>query len=168
MTKSYLIIALSTILASCALQAPRTAPVDDVDSRILVEMAVHARKASESMQRLAAMKMAGSKASPSDFTAPPGMDQPIFFGFNGPIEPAVKKLAEMSGYTYAGILGAKPASPVIIAIDLTTTQTTAFNVLMDLGAQTGSAVDIMVDSDAKKMYIKYPPVVRSGGYPSSR
>lgn len=170
MVKSKLVLALSAAaaalaLAGCASQ-PKVDPAAEADGRVLQELSAHAQRASLSMQRLAAMKGANDSVALPDPANFPGMEKPVTISWSGPIEQLTRKIAEESGYSYLGTIGARPATPVSVAISVV--DTPAIYILMDAGAQIGSAADLVVNPEKKTVLVKYPPVVRSGGYPIAK
>ena len=118
-------------------------------------MATEARK-------MAALRAGQSQTAAVALVAPPGLDVPVSITWTGPIDLLVKKVAELSGYTYDGTLGTKPMAPVNVSISVT--GVTAFDILADAGAQAGTAADIIIRPDTKKLALRYPPTTPNGGY----
>lgn len=159
------VLLLTVLVAGCAFPAKQAVVQPEAETAVLSELAVYAQRASLSMQRMAAMKNANGSGQVANIVAPAGMNTPMFLNWNGPIEGLVKSIAERTGYSYEGVVGVKPATPVIVSVSVTNMP--AFNILVDAGAQAGSAADIVVRPDTKKIFIKFPPVIRSGGYPNA-
>lgn len=149
-------------VSGCAIRLvePVAAPGPDVG--VLEKLASYAQQSNASLQRLIAIQLNRSGAVPVELQAPEGLDKAISIAWTGPIEPLVKKLAEISGYTYEGVIGAKPANAVNVSISVT--NLSVFRVLTDAGVQAGVAADIVIRPGQKQMLIKYPPTTPNGGY----
>lgn len=160
------LVMVSMAVAMAALSGCATPPTPIAspgpDAAILEKLASYAQKSSISMQRLAAIQMDRSGTQTVDLQAPEGLDKPISITWTGPIDTLVKKIAEMSGYAYEGELGSKPVNAVHVSVSVT--NTSAFHVLADIGAQAGVAADIVIRPDQKRLAVKYPPTTPNGGY----
>lgn len=152
--------ALSVLMGGCATTTPPSAP--GADAAVLEKLSDYAQKSSLSMQRLAAIQIDRSGAQPVELKVPKGLEKPISITWTGPIEQLVKKVAEMTNYSYEGVLGGKPANAVHVSVSVT--NMTAFHVLADAGAQAGVAADIIIRPEQRKVAVKYPPVTPNGGY----
>lgn len=165
MFKSKLMIVAAAVavlgLSGCATNVV-PASVQGPDVAVLEKIASYAQQTSISMQRLAAMQIDRSGLAPLELKAPEGLDRPISITWTGPIEQLVKKIAEMTGYTYDGVIGSKQANAVHVSISVT--NMSAFQVLADAGAQAGVAADIVIRPEQKRIAIKYPPTTPNGGY----
>jgi defect-in-organelle-trafficking protein DotD len=157
---------LAAVLAGCATQPTTGVPINGPDVEVLNRIAQHAQQASLSMQRMAALKGAGAGLKIGEDEVPAGLEMPISINWSGPVESLVKKIAEMTGYDYEAPIGSKPATPVLVSVSVNAVP--AFGILADAGAQTGSAADIVIRPDSRKIFVKYPPTVRSGGYVSNQ
>lgn len=155
-------VVATSLLAGCASPPPVVAPINP-DAEVMAKIAASADRASLSMQRLAALRGSAQGMKLVEAQTPPGLDVLIKdLSWSGPIAGLVKKVADLSGYAYADAQGMMPSSTVNVSIAVSSA--TAFNILSDAGAQAGSAADIVIQPDAKRIFLKYPPVVRSGGY----
>ena len=141
-------------------------PAPGPDVTVLEKLAMYAQQSNAAMQRLMAIQMSRSRAVPVELQTPVGLDKPISISWTGPIEQLVKKVAEVSGYTYEDVVGAKPANAVHVSISVT--NATVFQVLTDAGAQAGVAADIVIRPGQKQMLIKYPPTTPNGGYVAAK
>lgn len=160
LARALAVSAVLTLLAGCA-HKPAETPASP-DAEILKKIAQHAERASYSMQRLAALRGANGGLQVADMVAPAGLEMPISINWSGPVDSLVRKIAEVTGYEYEGVIGSKPVTPVLVTVAVTNTP--AFNVLADAGAQAGSAADIIVRPETRKILVKYPPVLRNGGF----
>lgn len=163
--KLLLAVAAAASLAGCAHQTQAPAP-ESADVSVLKKLDEYAERSSLTMQRLAALQIDRSGLAPVELKAPAGLDVPVSITWTGPVEQLVKKVAEMTGYTYEGVLGRKPATPVNVSISVT--NMSAFQVLADAGAQAGIGADIVIRPDLKKLAVKYPQTTPNGGYGQSK
>lgn len=161
-----LTIIAAALTAGCATNpAPVGTPVNP-DADVMAKIAASADRASLSMQRLTAIRAANSHAKVESFQVPPGLETPISITWAGPVDALVAKVAELSGYTFAGFKGKKPVAPIVVSVAVTSMS--AFNILADAGAQAGSAADIVINPDEKTISVQYAPVTQSGGYPGAQ
>ena len=156
-------IAASVVMTGCATKPP--AEVGEQikpDAEVLAKIAESATRASKSMERLAAIRSTTSGLKIADRVAPEGLDVPITINWAGPIDGLAKKLAELTGYKYEGTEGSVPSMPILVSVAVT--ETSAFQILANAGAQAGSAADIVIRPSTKSIMIKYAPATQSGGY----
>lgn len=154
-------IAAAALAAGCATPEPTGTPVDP-NADVRAKIAASADRVSLSMQRLAAMRSATYGVKVVDFKTPVGLETEISINWAGPIDGLARKISELTGYTFDGTLGPVPTTPVIVSVSAT--DTSAFSILADAGAQAGTAADIIVQPETKRIIVKYPPVTRTGGY----
>ncbi len=156
------VLAIASV-AACATKpvAPAAGPEIEIRNRI----AGYAQKSSEAMQRLAALRGSNGGVQSVELEIPAGLDKPMSITWTGPVDLLVKRVAEFTGYTYDGVIGQKPATPVVVSVAVT--NTAAFRVLVDASAQSGSAAEIVVRPDSRKLLVKYPAVTQSGGFVSA-
>jgi outer membrane murein-binding lipoprotein Lpp len=159
------VVVAALLLSGCATEPLPVAPPSD--SPVMVELAAHARKASEAVQRLATIQGQAANVQYADIDVPAGLEKPITVGngrsWSGELDALVRYVARESGYSFDGIIGARPATPVIVTVSAISTP--AIDVLNNAGAQAGSAADIIVRPSSKTILVKYPPIVRSGPEP---
>jgi hypothetical protein len=79
--------------------------------------------------------------------------QPISFQWIGPIEPAVRLLADRLGYHYR-VLGTSPAPAPVVRIDAD--KKPFFMVLEELGWQVGDRVEISLSEPEREIVLTYP------------
>lgn len=147
------------LLAGCV--TPPT-PATAHDAEVMAKLAAYSERASNSMARLAAIRSASAGVTVAPGVVPAGLEVPVSVSWSGPVDQLVQQIADVAGYEYGGTLGSIK-TPVLVSMAVTSH--TAFNVLSDAAAQAGSAADIVVHPDTKKIFVKYPPAMRSGGYP---
>ena len=162
MSKKLTLIAAAALasltLAGCATQ-DKAPPAPDAE--VMAKLATYAERASISMQRLASLRGANAGVRIELGKVPAGLELPVTLNWAGPVDQLAMKIAELTGYQFGGVLGSTK-TPVLVSMAVINQP--AFNVLADAGAQVGSAADIVVHPDTKKIFVKYAPVTRSGGY----
>lgn len=149
-----------TALYGCA--TPVSPVTEAPDAEVMAMLATYADRASIANQRLASIRSGTAGIKIENVEVPEGLEVPISITWSGPVDQMVKKVAELTGYEYGGSLG-NSKTPVLVSV--TVANMPAFNVLADAGAQAGAAVDIVVHPNTKKIFVKYPPASRTGGYP---
>lgn len=156
-------VAASAVMVGCATTQP-VAVGDKIkpDAEVLAKIAESAARSSKSMERLAALRSTTSGLVISDRVAPEGLDVPITINWAGPIDGLVRTLSNLTGYKYEGTEGSVPTMPILVSVSVT--ETSAFNVLANAGAQAGSAADIVIRPSTKSIMVKYAPATQSGGY----
>ena len=159
--KLLLTVVAAAALSGCATQKPAPAP-ESADAAVIQKLNEYAERSSMTMQRLASLQIDRAGGKTVELKAPEGLDVPVSITWTGPVEQLVKKIAEITGYTYEGVLGSKPAAPVNVSISVS--KMSAFQVLADAGAQAGVGADIVIRPDLKKLAVKYPPTTPTGGY----
>jgi len=87
--------------------------------------------------------------------APLHLQSPVSVNWTGPVEPLADAVADRVGYRFA-TLGAAPAIPIVVSIDVTAKP--AIEVFRDMGLQMGRRADIRVDSSRGLVEIQYAPV----------
>ena len=159
-TKLLASVSMMIAMAGCATAPPAYEPSEEAE--ILSKIATHAHIAIDAQTRLATMKNGGS-SYPNDPTSDDGIDAPISINWTGPIDKLAEKVAEMTGYQYAGTVGSKPPMPVIVTISALGSK--GSDVLLDANFQAGSAAEIKVSKETNKITVQFPPTTKSGGYP---
>lgn len=154
------------LLAGCATQKPEgQTPAPGVDAKVQQTLANAAARSSEAMLTLAKTRSATHGITYSDdFKVPDELRTPITINWSGPLDELVHKVADLTGYQYEAAVGSRPNTTVLVHIAVTDLE--AHKVLANAGQQAGSAADIVVNPDSKKLYVKYPPNTRNGGYAS--
>lgn len=152
------LVAMALLSGCVAPPPPGPAP----DAEVMAKLASYSERASISMQRLASLKVSNAVTVIQRTPAPPGLEVPVSITWSGPVDQLVQKISELTGYQYGGVLG-NSKTPVLVSMAVV--DHTAFTVLADAAAQIGSAADIVIHPDTKKMFVKYPPATGTGGYP---
>lgn len=159
-----LIVAACVIatISGCMTVPVAIAPIDNPDADLMSKIAASAERVSLAMQRLSMIRGGGQAEASQDYKVPAGLEKTMSINWAGPIDGLARKVAQMSGYTYDEPLGPIPNTPVIVSMAVT--GQSMFNILSDAGGQAGSAADIVVRPESRRITVKYPPVTRSGGY----
>ena len=153
--------ALTGLLAGCM----TTPPADtSKETELLERIATYAERSSQSMQRLSALKAGHGGVQVVEVGTPAGMEVPVSINWSGPIDALVKKIGEMTGYAYTEPVGTRPATPVLVNVAVT--NMSAFEILRDISAQAGSAAEVVVQPDSRRVFVRYAPSTRTGGYVS--
>lgn len=152
-------------LAGCQTAPPQQMPLaPQADADVTAKLAQTAVQASESMQRLAQMRVNGRSMQPTDTPAiPPGLEVPVSIEWVGPLNGLVEKIAGMTGYKFSGELGNRPAIPVVVSVKQV--DRTAWFLIENADSQAHPAANIIVRPDSRELLVQYPPTIRSGGYP---
>lgn len=139
-TRFILVSAVVAALAACATTAP-PAPTDPAQA----QLDATARSIQQSLQRLSeAEQYARMKVAPGTphlLTQFPGLERAVTMPWNGPLEPAVMRLAAEGGYEVK-VLGRPPAVPILVQIG--SEAATISDQLRSLGIQAGDRADVAV------------------------
>lgn len=144
--RSTLFLALVALLSGCATPAPKPAPAPDPAQTRLTETASAIQT---SLRRLAEaeqyerMKIAPN--TPDLRRQFPGLDRTVTMPWNGPLEPAVLRLAAEGGYEVK-VLGRTPSVPILV--QLGPEASTIADLLRNLGHQAGVRADVAVAPQA--------------------
>jgi hypothetical protein len=166
MRQARLLLAVAALSALGGCVTPPSATDPGKDAEILQRIAQYAERSSQSMQRLSALKAGHGGVQVVEVGTPPGMDVQVSINWSGPIDALVRKLGEMTGYAYTEPVGVKPATPVLVNVAVT--NMSAFEILRDISAQAGSAAEVVVQPDSRRIFVRWAPATRSGGFVSSQ
>jgi outer membrane murein-binding lipoprotein Lpp len=153
-------------LAGCQTTQPtKPAPLPpSADAEVLSRISASAQQATASMERLNAMRVSGRSVTPETSAIPAGLEVPVSIEWTGPLPGLIQKVAAMTGYSYGGELGSRPAIPVTVAVKQV--DRTAWFLIESADSQAHPAANIIVRPDSKELLVQYPPVTQSGGYPN--
>lgn len=133
---------LSLLLASCAtVPPPAPTPVDPAQQSLSataasIQQSLRQLSEAEQYER---MKVAPN--SPRLRVQFPGLERMVTIPWNGPLEPAVMRLAAEGGYEFK-MLGRPPALPILVQIG--PEAATISDHLRNLGIQAGTHADVAV------------------------
>lgn len=129
--------------------------------KVSLMLAQAADKAANSLEALASVEQkrtpGASVAAITD--APPELRRAITINWVGPVDQITKLLADRAGYHF-NPLGAAPATPVVVSIDVTNKP--VIEVLRSIGLQLGPRANIHVDSDNRVVELDYTPITGPG------
>ena len=132
-----------------------TVLVNGVDKNAQAELAETAQSVNSSLQQLSAIDMATHPDV--KMPAPPnakqlGMDQIVSVSWNGPVEPILKKIADVSNYKLS-VLGDEPNIPVLVNVNYQNTPLA--DVLRDITYQVADKATITVYPASKTLELRY-------------
>lgn len=137
--------------AGCATKPPVVAP-----DPVQVQLAASAQSVRVSLRQLAEAeqydKMRRSPGGEAAAPVIPGLTRVVAVPWQGPLEPVVRKLAEMGGY-HLNVAGHAPAIPIVVSLGPTPASLSAH--LRDVGLQAGTRADIIVDPARKQVGVVY-------------
>lgn len=135
------LVSSALLLSACASAPPPRKPVDPAQA----QLDATASDIQRSLERLASaeqyerMKVApGSSQLLESF---PGLERKVTMPWNGPLEPAVLRLAVEGGYEYKA-LGRPPAVPILVQIG--PDPASIADDLRNLGVQAGDRADVEI------------------------
>lgn len=156
-------IGAAVLATGCATKPASEVAAPVVDQEVARIVAESGERMSKAMLTLAATRSnTHGVIYKDDYPVPAELNTPITINWAGPVDQLVKQVAELTGFAYVQPVGKAPATVVIVTIAAKDLK--AHDVLANAGQQAGSAADIVVNPDSKKLYVKYPPTTRSGGY----
>ncbi len=129
--------------------------------KVSMMLAQAADKAATSLETLAAVEQKRTPAAKvsaiSD--APPELARAMSVNWIGPVDQITKAVANKAGYRFVP-LGAAPATPIVVSIDVTNKP--IIEILRSIGLQLGARADVHVDAASKVVELNYTPVTGAG------
>jgi defect in organelle trafficking protein DotD len=124
-------------------------------------LAQAADRASNALETLAAVEQKRTpQASVAPIAgAPAELMRAVTINWIGPADQMAKTLANRAGYQFQQ-LGAAPATPVIVSLDVTNKP--IIEVMRSMGLQLGARADIRVDSTRRMVELMYAPTPGAG------
>lgn len=164
---TFLILALCAVslgLAGCEtgypihVKDPQLVAQPDKTSMMLAQAA---DRASTALETLAAVEQKRTPEARIDAitNAPAELRRAVTVSWIGPVDQITKMLSERASYRFA-VLGAAPATPVVVNINVTNKP--IIEVLRSVGLQLGPRANIHVDSVGKIVELSYSPVTGLG------
>jgi defect-in-organelle-trafficking protein DotD len=160
------LISTPVLLAGCAQPLPPMAPPAPTP----FQQAVH-RSMNEIARQLALLNLSEGHYTPAPptpsaaprpvLTGPLG--QRVSFHWNGPLDPALRKIAKKMGWTYT-LTGITPTTPVMVAA--TAKNRTWYSILHNIANQTGPDCTVAVNGQTHNLSVIYTQVstgVHDGG-----
>lgn len=164
-TKLLAITAMAAALSGCAAPGP-TFSEPSAEAEVLASIAQNVQRATDAQVRLAAVKGSNRGLLIGETNSGQGLDSPISISWSGPIDRLAEKIAELSGFEYGGVVGKKSATPVIVSIQASNEKGRV--ILLNANAQSGTAARIEVAENGKKIIVRYPQTIGSGGFPTMK
>lgn len=153
-----------TAVAFLTLGLAACTPMKKLDQQLVAEpdpvslrLAQAVDKASSALQTLASVEQArtpsaGLQTVPN---ATQEMRRTVTMDWTGPIEPAIRTLAERAGYQFQ-VNGNAPPMPIIVSLH--STERSVVEVLRDAGLQAGRRADVAIDPDRRVVELNYASV----------
>lgn len=144
------------LLAGCSsLYEPALLPENLVWQEKLLKAVERASRAQEKLAMLEQARHPRLVSERVDLKdVPEALRQLLSLSWQGPLEPAVRKVAEKIGYAFK-VVGFSPAIPVIVTLNAH--DQAAVMVLREMGHQCRGRADIHVDASAKTIEVYYAP-----------
>lgn len=160
----FLLVPVLALLSACepgkplAIHDPQMVAQPDKVSMLLAQAA---DKASTALETLAAVEQKRTPTAqvPAITDAPPELRRAVTVNWIGPVDQITKMLTDRAGYRFA-VLGAAPATPVTVSIDVTNKP--VIDVLRSVGLQLGARANVHVDSSTRVVELNYAPVTGLG------
>ncbi|HAJ89583.1 MAG TPA: hypothetical protein DCM27_01000 [Rhodospirillaceae bacterium] len=129
--------------------------------KVSMMLAQAADKASNALEALASVEQKRTPAGqvPAIVGAPAELNRAITIQWVGPVDQITKVLADKASYRFV-TLGAVPATPVVVNVDVTNKP--IIEVLRSIGLQLGARADVYVDSTERMVALTYSPVTGRG------
>lgn len=146
--------ALATLLAGCA-SAPRQAPPPPTDPT-LAALDRSAAEVSRSITALAEVeqydRFKREPQQPRSYEQVKDMTQVVTMPWEGPVEAAVRQLAQHAGYTLK-VIGRSPVIPILVQIGAQ--PATVSDLLRNVGLQAGARADVIVYPEQRIVELRY-------------
>lgn len=161
----FALLALVTIsLAACETGYPihvKDPQMVAQPDKVSMMLAQAADRASNALETLAAVEQKRTPAAevPAIKDAPPELRRAMTINWIGPVDQLTKMVSDRAGYKFVS-LGAAPATPVVVSVDVTNKP--IIEILQSIGLQLGSRADVNVDSGARVVELKYSPATGLG------
>ena len=158
-----LIICAAFVLSGCAerpifVKDPQVVAEPDRVSAMLAEAAGKASRALENLSAVEQKRTPNATIKPMQ-NVPPHLARTVTVNWIGPADEIVKMLANRASYRFQ-TLGAKPATPVVVNVDVTNKP--VIEVLRSVGLQLGARANVRVDSQRQIVELQYAPNTGQG------
>jgi defect-in-organelle-trafficking protein DotD len=159
-----LVLAVALSLSACGVAQPIfvkdpqvVAPPDKV-SALLADAAGKASNALENLSSVEQKRTPNATVRPMQ-NVPPHLARTVTVNWIGPADQILKMLANRASYRFQ-ILGASPATPVVVNVDVTNKP--VIEVLRSVGLQMGARANVRVDSTRQIVELQYAPNTGQG------
>lgn len=135
--------------------------------KVSMMLAQAADKASNALETLAAVEQKRTPAAqvPAITGAPAELSRAMTVNWVGPVDQILKLVSNKASYQFV-TLGDVPATPVVVAVDVTNKP--IIEILRSIGLQLGARADVHVDSENRVVELSYSPVTGRGDVALSR
>lgn len=147
---------MAVVLTGCQTPPPKHVdpPVDPIAER-LSKAALDASSALKTLAEVEQIRMPPPDLPLLDDTAiPEELKRTISVTWSGPVGPLVRRLAIRADYLFVSV-GTDPRAALIVNIDAH--DRSLVDVLRDVGLQAGQRADLVIDTEHKKIEIRYAP-----------
>lgn len=155
------LLAATMLLTACETHGPMFVKDPQLvasPDKVSMMLAQAADKSAAALETLAAVEQKRTPAAsiaPIN-GAPAELRRAVTVNWIGPANEITTMLAHRAGYNFE-ILGAAPATPIVVSIDVTNKP--VIEVLRSVGLQLGARADIHVDSERKVVELQYGSVL---------
>lgn len=157
-------MSVSLFLSACAgdspqfVKDPQVVAAPDKVSGMLAQAADKASSALENLASVEQKRTPNATIRPMQ-NIPPHLARAVTINWIGPADQITKMLANKASYRFQ-TLGTKPATPVVVSIDVTNKP--IIEVLRSVGLQLGARANVRVDSTRQIVELQYAPNVGQG------
>lgn len=137
---------------------PQIVAAPDKVSALLAEAAGKASTALENLSSVEQKRTPNATIRPME-NVPPHLARTVTINWIGPADQITKMLANRASYRFQ-TLGTKPATPVVVSIDVTNKP--IIEVLRSVGLQLGARANVRVDSTRQIVELQYAPNTGQG------
>ena len=137
---------------------PQVVVAPDKVSALLAEAAGKASTALENLSSVEQKRTPNATIRPME-NIPPHLARTVTVNWIGPADQITKMLANRASYRFQ-TLGSKPATPVVVTIDVTNRP--IIEVLRSVGLQLGARANVRVDSSRQIVELQYAPNTGQG------
>lgn len=135
--------------------------------KVSMMLAQAADRASNALETLAAVEQKRTPAASvaAIENAPPELRRAMTINWIGPVDQITKLLADRAGYHFQ-TLGAEPATPIVVSINVTNEP--IVEILRSVGLQLGARADIHVNAGDRVVELSYSPATGLGDVARSK
>lgn len=153
-----------TLLTACETHGPlfvKDPQLVAQPDKVSMMLAQAADKAANALEELSAVEQKRTPAATIApiVGAPPELNRAVTVNWVGSADQITKMMADRAGYKFE-VLGAAPATPVVVSIDATNKP--IVEVLRSIGLQLGARANVHVDASRRAIEMNYTPVTGLG------
>lgn len=159
--------ALSLPLSGCALfqeeswsfTGGRADPTVVAPDPVTVKLSESADRAATALENLSRIEAARTVVSHEKFPlekAPTELQEPFTVAWSGTAEALLERIAARIGYSYRA-LGSVPPTPLVVRVNVF--EEPILEILEDVGLKLGKRAELILDSEKRRMELRYAPIV---------